>query len=202
MITPVLFEKKFEQGIFRVYDGDPHQEELKFTKQTHSNIVVNFQQPDLSTTIADGIAGFWGEVEGHSLAVKTADCLPVLLLGEKGVAIVHAGWKGLAGDILAAPLLRELNPHTAYIGPCIHSCCFEVTSEFKQHFSNSTFIQKDDNKLYFDLVKEADRQLKSLYQGLILEDSGQCTYCESKYSSFRRDKTTRRIWNCFHPLAK
>ena len=54
MITPVLFEKKFEQGIFRVYDGDPHQEELKFTKQTHSNIVVNFQQPDLSTTIADG----------------------------------------------------------------------------------------------------------------------------------------------------
>lgn len=202
MMTPVLFEKKFEQGIFRVYDGDPHQEELKFTKQTHSNIVVDFQLPNLSTTIADGISGMWGQVEGHSLAVKTADCLPILLLGEKGVAVVHAGWKGLANDILAAPLLHQLKPHRAYIGPCIHSCCFEVTSEFKQYFPNSSFIQKDDGTLHFDLVQEAEKQLKSLYPGLKFEDSTQCTYCESKYSSFRRDKTTRRIWNCFHPLAK
>lgn len=202
MKTPVLFEKQFSQGLFRVYDGDPHFENLRFSIQTHSNIVVDFKTPELSTTIADGISGFWGEVEGESLAVKTADCLPILLIGEKGVAVVHAGWKGLATQILAAPLLKQIEPFSAFIGPCIHSCCFEVTSEFRQHFPDSPFIESEGGQLRFNLIQEAEKQLKVLYTELKFEDSGQCTYCESKYSSFRRDKTTRRIWNCFHPLAK
>ena len=40
------------------------------------------------------------------MLVRTADCLPVALAGGGAVAMVHAGWRGLAGDILAAALAR------------------------------------------------------------------------------------------------
>ena len=49
-----------------------------------------------------------GEVDGHATAVAglaplvfVADCLPIALSGPGGVAMVHGGWRGLAGGILA-----------------------------------------------------------------------------------------------------
>ena len=201
-VSPILFEKAFSEGIFRVYDGDPQQLNLCVSKQTHSNIVLNVLTPDLALQEGDGICGQWNELIGPIIAVKTADCLPVLLIGERGAAMVHAGWRGLATGILANRNLQELKPRSAFIGPCIHSCCFEVTAEFKQHFPQSPFVTQADGSLRFDLVAEAQRQLLATYPAIKIEDSGACTYCETKYSSFRRDKTTRRIWNCFLPLAK
>lgn len=202
MITPVLFEKTFPEGIFRVYDGDPHQSNVLRTKQTHSNKVLNVMVPDLGLHEADGLYGEWQEIQGQILMVKTADCLPVLLLGAKGAAMIHAGWKGLATGILKAQGLQQLSPSFAFIGPCIHACSFEVTSEFRAHFPDSPFFSETDGKMKFDLVAEARRQLEAHYPGITVEDSGVCTYCETTYSSFRRDKTTRRIWNCFLPLAR
>lgn len=201
MITPILFEKTFPEGIFRVYDGDPHQQNILFAKQTHSNIVLNIMAPDLSMQVGDGVCGTWPELRGQVLAVKTADCLPVLIIGEHGAAMVHAGWRGLAEKILTAPAVRGLAPKLAFVGPCIHAECFEVTAEFKDHFPHSTFITKADGTLRFDLVAEARTQLRDAFPELAFEDSGVCTFCESKYSSFRRDKTTRRIWNCFAAKA-
>lgn len=199
-VTPILYEKSFPEGIFRVYDGDP-QRSLKTTKQTHSNVVLNVMTPDLALHEADGVCGEWKEIRGSVLAVKTADCLPVLILGERGAAMVHAGWRGLATGILNHPRIHELKPRSVFVGPCIHECCFEVTAEFKAHFPQSPFSDSE-GKLHFDLVAEARRQVLHAFAGAAFVDSGECTYCETKYSSFRRDKTTRRIWNCFFPLAE
>jgi hypothetical protein len=41
-----------------------------------------------------------------ALQVRTADCLPVALAGGGAIAMIHAGWRGLAGDILSASLAR------------------------------------------------------------------------------------------------
>ncbi len=78
--------------------------------------------------------------------VKTADCTPILLEARQGrrvvaVGALHAGWKGTVADIAAAGVqaLQEaaraaatgdepLTLHAA-IGPCIHSCCFEVQDD-------------------------------------------------------------------------
>lgn len=197
-MTAVLYERKFAQGIFRVYDGTPGDLALTTVKQVHGAQVLKADAANEQTE-ADGIWSPWGEKTIP--AIKTADCLPIALWGSEGFAMIHAGWRGLAAGILEHPSLSNIRPGRAFIGPCIRTCCFEVTAEFQQHFPHRPLITRSE-KLFFDLVEEAKAQLRRTYPCIFVDDSGQCTFCESKYSSFRRDKTTRRIWNCFLPLAQ
>jgi YfiH family protein len=74
--------------------------------------------------------------EDLCLAVAVADCVPVALVGERDVGMVHSGWRGtlagLAGKAagqMGDPALR------AYIGPCIRECCYEVSEELAQRFA-------------------------------------------------------------------
>lgn len=66
---------------------------------------------------------------GCTLAVRTADCAPVVLIGARCVGLAHAGWRGLAGGVLerAVAAMRDLDggPIRAHIGPCIRSGCYE-----------------------------------------------------------------------------
>ncbi len=66
---------------------------------------------------------------GCVLSVATADCAPVVLIAEGGVAVVHAGWRGLAADIIAfsASQLRAVAgaPIAAILGPCINAEVYE-----------------------------------------------------------------------------
>ncbi len=199
--TPILFEKVFPEGVFRVYADKPGVA-LWSVKQIHSAKVLPVDSTDLAQQEADGLAVPWKTASGGVLAIKTADCLPILVLGKAGCALLHAGWRGLATPILAAPEVAALLPQGIFVGPCIHACCFEVTPEFQQHFPSSPLIHSPDGKLRFDLIAEARRQAQRLYPDASFEDSGECTCCLPHHPSYRRDKTTRRNWNCFLPLAK
>ena len=68
-------------------------------------------------------------VPGCSLAVRTADCAPLVLRATHAVGVVHAGWKGLEAGIVAAAVaaLRSLDdaPIEAHLGPCIRAGCYE-----------------------------------------------------------------------------
>jgi YfiH family protein len=69
-------------------------------------------------------------VAGCRLAVRTADCVPVVLVADGAVGVVHAGWRGaLEGVVLASvAALRGIGgdaPVRAVIGPCIHTECYE-----------------------------------------------------------------------------
>jgi copper oxidase (laccase) domain-containing protein len=71
--------------------------------------------------------------EDLCLAVAVADCVPVALVGEHEVGLVHSGWRGtLAG--LAGKTAGEMEDLAlrAYIGPCIRECCYEVSEELAQ----------------------------------------------------------------------
>ncbi len=193
----ILFEKTFKQGRFVSY-GEKPSCELFHVHQVHSAIVLPTDTPDLSTQKADGIVGS----KDQTLAIKTADCLPVLMMGENQVALVHAGWRGLADGILMAGEVKGIRPLEEFIGPCIHVCCFEVTAEFAQHFPHAKLQTQKDGTLRFDLIQEATQQLQKAFPGIKVIDSGECTCCNKKYPSFRRDKTTQRIWNLYQPLAK
>ena len=127
------------------------------------------------------------------IAVRTADCLPVLLVDPvaRVAAAVHAGWRGTASRIVAQTVLKmlelgaELSSLRAAIGPGIGPCCFEVGTEVSPHFGL-------EGRANVDLAAANERQL--LDTGLALEViwvSKQCTKCEpGTFHSYRRDPGT------------
>ena len=88
-------------------------------------------------TYVDGIDGWVTTTPGTLLAVTVADCIPIyLLVPGKGVALLHAGWRGTVGGILErglGALTRATgSPTTRVIMHCgVGVCgnCYEVGSE-------------------------------------------------------------------------
>ena len=76
---------------------------------------------------------------GMGVAVLVADCLPVAVAGAGGVAMLHAGWRGLEAGVIAAGVaaLRERGVHgelEAAIGPAAGPCCYEVGDDLRERF--------------------------------------------------------------------
>ena len=71
---------------------------------------------------------------GLAPLVMVADCLPVAMAGEKGVAMLHCGWRGLAAGILARGA-AEIEATAAAVGPGIGPCHFEVGEEVLDAFA-------------------------------------------------------------------
>jgi polyphenol oxidase len=87
----------------------------------------------------DGIDGWITTTPGILLTVTIADCVPVYLVAPGGVALLHAGWRGTAGGILARGLERLLASVKLSPGDVIMHCgvgicgaCYEVGSEVMQ----------------------------------------------------------------------
>lgn len=191
-MSRLLHEKKFNCGTFRVYQDKPDFD-LTHIHQVHSNLIKEYVGYDLSEEQIDGILVVKDKA-GINLAIKTADCLPVLLIGEK-IAMIHAGWKGLASNILTQDNLKNINFTQAYIGPSIYH--YEVQNDFRENFPNSEFFYEKAGKYYFNLQGEAQKQLENAYPGIKVYQSDICTFTQADYNSYRRDKTTRRNWNIF-----
>ncbi|MBN2248169.1 MAG: laccase domain-containing protein [Coriobacteriia bacterium] len=88
----------------------------------------------------------WTTERGIPLLMMFADCVPVVLVRPSipAVAVVHAGWRGAAAGVVqaAASALRELpgdDDLSAYVGPHIGACCYDVGAECVSHF-DSTFV--------------------------------------------------------------
>jgi YfiH family protein len=188
----LVFKKDLPRGSFCVYQSRPDFDLIR-VKQTHSNIVLN--ENFCSEQVADGIVGD----SKTPLAILTADCVPILLLGEHGHAMVHAGWRGLESEILRHELIEKIKPNYAFIGPHIKVDQYIVQSDFKSHFTNPTVFQEKDGKIFFDLLAMTMIQLNEYFPGIIIEESGIDTFTNELFFSYRRNKTTDRNWNIYIP---
>lgn len=173
-------------------------------RQVHGVAVATAQQcagqnppPEADAVVSEEI--------GVRIAVVTADCLPILIAGDRGrvVAAVHAGWRGLAGGVIGACLteLRERLGKServvAAIGPHIGKCCYEVDEPvlgaFEERFSEdlpSAMCQTRPGHARLDLGLLARKALRA--EGVegdrigFLE--GVCTACDAeRFYSYRRD---------------
>jgi YfiH family protein len=191
-----IHSHKVPIGKIDVYTSKP---EMSFThlKQTHSCLLL--PQDICQFGLIEGDGFLLAHEKREPLAIKTADCLPIFILGKKGFSFLHAGWKGLANGIITQGAIQQLEPIYAYIGPSIRQNSFEVTEEFYQHFSSypHRFLRKD-GKHFFDLQNAARDMLKRLNPKMDIEDSGICTYDNRDFNSFRRDKNQERNWNILH----
>ena len=70
---------------FFTYTEEPQLEPIFQVKQVHGNSVVDFHETHEGNREADGIFLLYQDIQSpHYLAIKTADCLPVAVIGEKG----------------------------------------------------------------------------------------------------------------------
>jgi YfiH family protein len=120
------------------------------------------------------------------MMVLTADCLPVALGSASAVAMVHAGWRGLAAGVLQSGVdaLRQLSGEEeilAVIGPGAGSCCYEVGPEVRAIFGTA---QADDRVI--DLQAIARERL--LAAGVThVRHVDACTICDERFFSHRRE---------------
>jgi purine-nucleoside/S-methyl-5'-thioadenosine phosphorylase / adenosine deaminase len=124
--------------------------------------------------------------------VMTADCLPIALAGEGAVAMLHAGWRGLAAGIVAEGVraVRELGgdgPLEAAIGPGAGGCCYEVGEDVHREFAGYDGRARRGRNL--DLKAIAREQLEAAGVRTV-HDVGLCTICsdETLFFSHRRDR--------------
>ncbi len=116
-------------------------------KQIHSAIVHRVGQPESEPEPMTG-DGTITSIPGLLLAIKTADCVPVLVADKKRrvVGAFHAGWRGTVARITEkgiGEMRRQFGSVPcdlrAAIGPCIRRCCYsvgpEVRAEFESQFS-------------------------------------------------------------------
>jgi len=144
-----------------------------------------------------------------TLAVRTADCLPILLADvDAGViAAVHAGWRGTVAKVaqiaLDAMCKEGASPKriVASFGPCIQPCCFQVNSDTAEQIcqaSAESAVVTMKAGVYADLPHANKFQL--IQHGILAENievSRVCTSCHTQpeYFSYRRDcgKTGRQL---------
>jgi purine-nucleoside/S-methyl-5'-thioadenosine phosphorylase / adenosine deaminase len=159
----------------RAADGRP----LAFTRQVHGTrvLIVDGVTADDAIADADGVATTASDVAALVLA---ADCLPIALATPTAIAMVHAGWKGLADGVLEAGVqaVRALDPVgalAAAIGPGAGGCCYEVGDEVAARVGGSRFPRRADRTI--DLKAIAARRLRAAGAVEVL-DVERCTMCE------------------------
>ena len=175
-------------------------------KQVHSATVLTAAGPggsgegDALVTAAPRLA----------LTVVTADCVPLLLEAGEPVAAVHAGWRGVVAGVVGATvdrLLAEGAPPparwTAWVGPAIGPCCYEVGGDVAERVAAASgpeaVVARPGGRPHVDLVAAVRRQLadRGVEDVRVLP---LCTRCEEeslwsyRRSGARAGRNLAAIW--------
>lgn len=166
--------------------------------QVHGNVVedagsVGFKNGNKADAMVTSIAE-------QILAVRIADCAPVLIADSTGnaVAAVHAGWRGVIAGVIPGAVARmgkEPASMRAAVGPCIgfdaFEVGFEVLEEFRRVFGGLAPIRVvGGGKGRVNLVEACRLQLlRAGLQSDRIDLSDRCTFSNpNEFFSHRRDK--------------
>jgi len=125
------------------------------------------------------------------LAIGTADCVPVAFVSPTAVAIVHAGWRGVAAGVVGRALasMEKHGPVSdVVIGPHIGSCCYEVGPEVVQAvggYGRKTTYGTPSIDLGSAIEAQVDDKAS-------VRSVSACTKCDERFASHRRDGTKIR----------
>lgn len=184
------------------FSAHPELKDLRpvFLRQIHSDILHIVDDVPDGTLTGDALIT---DRQGILLVVKTADCLPILIVDrkKKAVAAVHCGWKSTSQG-LALKVVNGMEEHfhsdpsslLVALGPCIGRDCYEVGENVRQEFEDKGLSQKaflphpfKAGKLYLDLRLANIAQLQSGgVRDLNISGVDLCTHCEEDLLSHRR----------------
>lgn len=169
-------------------------------KQVHGVRVVN------AAGAAAGVEADASFTTGRNVvcAVMAADCMPVLLAGERGeaVGIAHAGWRGLCAGVIEATVAAMGLPASrllAWLGPAIGPSAYEVGAEVRAAFlardarAEAAFAPSRPGHWLLDLYAVARQRLAGLGVTRI-SGGGYCTASDpALFYSYRRDAAAQRM---------
>jgi hypothetical protein len=198
--------------------GDGHERGLGRRAEMSARLGVHWlcsseQVHGTAVHVIDRLAGTEGtsvpiEADGHATAldgvgamILTADCLPVALGCNGAVAMLHAGWRGLAAGVLeeGVRVIRELAREEellAVVGPGAGACCYEVGPEVHAAFAHERPGTREHGSAQgrgpiplrgrCDLRAIAHERL--LAAGVTrVKDVEACTICDERFFSHRRE---------------
>jgi YfiH family protein len=188
-------------------------------RQLHSDVLHRLDASPAGKLEGDALMT---SVPGLLLVIRTADCLPVLLVDEtnRAVAAVHCGWRGTEKRILERAVRAMGEAYgskpaemRAALGPCIGAACYEVGPEVREGFLRagfppSVFVERghlpaiqvpDLKKKYLLDLKAANAWLLAglgVRKVNIIAAGPACTHCEPRLLSYRRHPADhRRMYN-------
>jgi YfiH family protein len=160
-------------------------------RQVHGSCVnrVHTDAAPADPPSADGQAT---ALTGVAPMVLSADCLPIALAGPEAVAMLHAGWRGLAGGLIAEGVraLRELGAGgrlAAAIGPGAGPCCYEVGDEVRRSFAALRAEVRRGSNLDLKAIARIELERAGVSE---VHDVEICTICADPtlFFSHRRDR--------------
>ena len=174
-------------------------ERLAFNRQVHSP-TVHRARPAARGEPGDGL---WTDEPRLPMLAMSADCLPIAIArtdGPRALAILHAGWRGLADGVVSAGVraLRDGASQSlaAVIGPAIGPCCYEVGPVVSELFDEDLTVNRK-----LDLWAAAERALRA--EGIErVERVDLCTHDYPElFFSHRRDGHARGVQGVIGAVA-
>lgn len=179
--------------LHRTLDDSPRG--LASARQVHGVTVAEHKKPWRDWIHLDGVDAHVITVAGAAAAVTVADCVPVFIAHPAGVvALVHAGWRGVATHLLSATLARmeaagfEPAAITLHLGPAICGRCYEVGPDVYEQLTGWQTIRRRHVDLRALLVDEAKQS------GVVnISGSQWCTRCDNdRFFSHRAGDAERQ----------
>ena len=170
---------------------------VAFVTQVHGNDVLSLDEPPASPVIdltAHRVDALVTSLRGVALAVRVADCVPVLLADPAAgvVGAAHAGRAGvLAGVVpraVEAMRVRGASDLVAWIGPHICAECYEVPAAMAADYADATGVAATTTSWgtpSIDLGAAVRRQLDAC--GVRWSREEACTRTDPHLHSYRRD---------------
>jgi YfiH family protein len=166
-------------------------------RQVHSDRIVNANGVPDREEEGDALIS---DEPGKAIGVRTADCVPILLLDPKNraVAAVHAGWRGTAAKIVVRTIESmqhafKTEPVDVYaaLGPCIRDCCYQVREDVAERFAALFPEWGAEHRALRNLDLAEGNRRQMVAAGVPAEqlfDLGLCTACQtSQFFSYRRE---------------
>ena len=156
-------------------------ERFQYGWQVHGAALRRATGPRPRVTQEDGQVT---ALAGHPALVFVADCTPVLLVADAGVAALHCGWRGTAAGIVENGVAALEGPVRALIGPGARGCCYEVGEEVHEAFAGYD-ARRGERNLDLAAVIRAKLAAAGVEE---IHDVGLCTMCWfGLFFSHRRD---------------
>jgi len=184
--------EKLKRILKKIKKLDVKYPKLILAEQVHGKKIY-FCSKNTESSIILGVDGLLSKTEGQILAIRTADCIPLLFYSPKEgiVGNVHAGRKSLAKGIVeeVAKFFKDPKKVLVGIGPHIRKCCYEFQKQDYARMKNwKKYFEKRNGKFYLDLTQILLDKLFALnFEKKNIEDIGFCTFCQKrKFFSARR----------------